>query len=87
MSATGIQSTPGHIHALPAAMQHAIAHTVGHSLHDVFLFAAPIALVGFLVVLSLRELPLRGRAHVPTPKDKEEKPCPSSAASSAPAST
>jgi EmrB/QacA subfamily drug resistance transporter len=83
LTATGIQSTPGHIHALPATVQHAIAQAVGSSLHDVFLVAAPIALVGFLVVLSLREQPLRGRAHAPTPK--EEKPCPSSPASSAPA--
>jgi hypothetical protein len=83
LTATGIQSTPGHIHALPATVQHAIAHAVGNSLQDVFLLAAPIALVGFLVVLSLREQPLRGRAPAPTPK--EEKPCPSSPASSAPA--
>ena len=86
VSATGIQSTPGHIHSLPPTLQHAIAHAVGHSLHNVFLVAAPIALVGFLVVLSLRELPLRGRGPAPTPKSpKEEKPCPSSPASSAPA--
>ena len=47
--------------------------------------AAPMALVGFVVVLTLRELPLRGPARVPTPTEKEEKPCPSSPASSAPA--
>jgi len=85
VSATGIQSTPGHIRSLPATVQHAIASAVGHSLQDVFLVAAPVALVGFLVVLTLRELPLRGRAPVPTPKETEEKPRPSSPASSAPA--
>jgi hypothetical protein len=35
---------------------------VGNSLHDVFLVAAPIALAGFLIVMFLRERPLRGRA-------------------------
>jgi EmrB/QacA subfamily drug resistance transporter len=77
VSATGIQSTPGHIHTLPTAVQHAIAHAVGNSLHDVFVTAAPIALIGFLVVLSLRELPLRGRTNETTQR-KEEPPCQSS---------
>lgn len=86
VTAAGIQSTPGHIHTLPAATQHAIAHAVGHSLHDVFLLAAPIALVGCVVVLSLRELPLRGRGPASTPtQTQQEKPCQSSPASSAPA--
>lgn len=85
VSATGIQSTPGHIHSLPPAVQHAIAHAVGQSLHGVFLAAAPIAFVGLVIVLTLREVPLRGRANVPAPKEEEEKPCPSSPASSAPA--
>jgi EmrB/QacA subfamily drug resistance transporter len=82
VSATGIQSTPGHIHALPAAMQHAIAHAVGHSLHDVFLIAAPVALIGFAVVLTLRELPLRGRTPTATAK-QEDQTCQSSETSSA----
>lgn len=61
ITATGIQSTPGRIHALAPAVQHGIANAVGNSLHDVFLVAAPIALAGFLIVLLLREQPLRGR--------------------------
>jgi MFS family permease len=80
VSATGIQSTPGHIHTLPVAMQHAIAHAVGNSLHNVFLLATPIALIGFLVVLTLREQPLRGRGQAPErdTQEKEEPPCQSS---------
>src|SRR6266536_4649461 len=58
----GIQASPGQIHALPAAVQHGIAQAVANSLHDVFLVAASIALAGFLVVLFLRERPLRGPA-------------------------
>src|SRR6266536_2242551 len=62
----GIQASPGRIHAFPAAVQHGIAQAVANSLHDVFLVAAPIALAGFLVVLFLRERPLRGPSQART---------------------
>jgi MFS family permease len=75
VTASGIQTTPGHIHSLPSPVQHAIAHAVGNSLHDVFLVGAPIAFIGVLVVLMLREQPLRGRTERPS---KEEKPSQSS---------
>jgi EmrB/QacA subfamily drug resistance transporter len=71
ITATGIQSTPGSIRKLAPAVQHGIAHAVGSSLHDVFLVAAPIALAGFVIVLLLRERPLRGREPAqpqPTPQ-------------------
>ena len=55
---------PGRIHALAPAVQHGIANAVGSSLSDVFLVAAPIALLGCLIVLLLREQPLRGRDQV-----------------------
>jgi hypothetical protein len=61
ITAAGIQTTPGRIHALAPSIQHQIAHAVGNSLHDVFLVAAPIALAGFLILLLLPEQPLRGR--------------------------
>jgi hypothetical protein len=61
ITATGIQATPARIHALAPAIQHGVAEAVGKSLHDVFLVAAPIALVGFVIVLLLPEQPLRGR--------------------------
>ncbi|HEY3945788.1 MAG TPA: MDR family MFS transporter [Solirubrobacteraceae bacterium] len=62
VSATGIQATPGRIHALAPSVQRGIAQAVGHSLHDVFLVAGPIALAGFLIVMVLRERPLRSRS-------------------------
>jgi predicted MFS family arabinose efflux permease len=74
ITAAGIQVTPGRIHALPAAVQHAIAHAVGNSLHDVFLVAAPIALAGFVVVMLLREKPLRGRASQPGQRPQAPEP-------------
>jgi predicted MFS family arabinose efflux permease len=60
VDAHGIQTSPGHIQALPVAVQHGIADSVADALHTVFLVAAPIAAVGFLVVLFLPERPLRG---------------------------
>ncbi len=85
ITATGIQTTPGAVHALHPAVQHAIAHAIGNSLHDVFLVAAPIALAGAVMVTLLPERPLRGRAdETPPPTPSQEKPhrqettCPSS---------
>jgi EmrB/QacA subfamily drug resistance transporter len=69
ITATGIQASPGRVHALAPAVQHGIAQAVGNSLHDVFLVAAPVAIVGFLVVTLLRERPLRGREQ-PAQSDK-----------------
>jgi MFS family permease len=65
ITATGIQATPGRIHALAPSIQHGIANAVGNSLHDVFLVAAPIALAGFVIALLLPEHPLRGRESAP----------------------
>jgi hypothetical protein len=36
-----------------------VAHAVAHSVDTVFLIATPIAALGFLVVLLLKEYPLR----------------------------
>ena len=80
ISATGIQTTPGRIRALDPGVQHAVAHAVGNSLHDVFLVAAPIALAGAVIVTLLPERPLRGREE-PKVKITEpggDQPCPSS---------
>lgn len=69
ITATGIQASPGQVHALAPAVQHGIAQAVGMSLHDVFLVAAPVAIVGFLVVTLLREQPLRGRKQASSPDE------------------
>ena len=66
ISARGIQATPGRIHALAPAVQHAVARALGSSLHDVFLVAAPIAFAGAVIVTLLPERPLRGRTTQPT---------------------
>jgi EmrB/QacA subfamily drug resistance transporter len=55
-----LQASPEALHSLPPAVQHGVAEAVAHSLQTVFLVAAPIAALGLLVVLFLREVPLRG---------------------------
>jgi EmrB/QacA subfamily drug resistance transporter len=71
ITASGIQATPGRIHALSPAVQQGIAHAVGHSLSDVFLLAAPIALIGFMIVTLLRERPLRTKAAATKPTTQQ----------------
>jgi MFS family permease len=70
ITATAIQVSPGRIHSLAPAVQHGVAQAVAHSLHDVFLVAAPIALAGMLIVTLLREQPLRGRGGAPAEPPK-----------------
>jgi len=60
VDAHGIQASPDRIRALPAAVQHGISLSVADALHAVFLTAAPVAALGFFVVLFLREYPLGG---------------------------
>ncbi len=51
--------TPGAIRDLPAPLRDAVLGGFADSLSDLYLIAVPIAIVGFLVVLLLPELPLR----------------------------
>ena len=59
VDAHGIQTSPDRIHSLAASVQHGVAQAVADALHGVFVVAAPIAAAGFVVVLLLRERPLR----------------------------
>ena len=59
LSPTVLQASPGTIHTLPPAVRDGVAQAVAHSVDTVFLIAAPIAAIGFLVVLFLKEYPLR----------------------------
>jgi MFS family permease len=61
ISPAGIQTSPGQIHALAPAIQHGVAHAVANALHEVFMVAAPIAIAGFLIVMLMKEKPLRAR--------------------------
>jgi EmrB/QacA subfamily drug resistance transporter len=70
IDAKSLQASPATLASMPAAVHHGVAEAVAHSLTTVFLVAAPIAALGFLVVLFLKEVPLRGPAG-PQPQAKE----------------
>jgi len=59
-----LQASPSQLRALPPAAHQAVVEAVAHSLHVVFLAAIPVALAAFVVVLFLRERPLRETAHI-----------------------
>jgi len=60
VDASRLQSGPGQIRNLPPTVRDRVVEAVAHSIHTVFLVATPIAALGLLVVLFLREYPLRG---------------------------
>jgi hypothetical protein len=59
LSPTVLQASPGMIHTMPLMVRDGVAQAVAHSVATVFLVATPIAALGFLVVLFLKEYPLR----------------------------
>jgi EmrB/QacA subfamily drug resistance transporter len=68
VDASGLQASPASLGALPAGLRDGIEAAVAHGLHTVFLVAAPVAAVALLVVLALREVPLRGPGGPPKAK-------------------
>jgi len=77
LSPTMVQASPGTIHTLPPAVRDGVAQAVAHAVGTVFLSAAPIAALGFLVVLMLKESPLRSWGQdgaSPLATDKEAAP-------------
>ena len=62
VDARSLQASPETLASMPATVHHGIAQAVAHSLDTVFLVGAPVAALGFLVVLFLKEVPLRGPA-------------------------
>jgi EmrB/QacA subfamily drug resistance transporter len=57
------QVTPAQLHRLPPAVHAGLVDAFSRSLHPVFLWAIPFTLAGFVIVLLLREIPLRERSH------------------------
>jgi EmrB/QacA subfamily drug resistance transporter len=62
----GLQASPESLRSMPPQVHEGVAQAVAHSLQTVFLVAAPIAALALLVVLFLRELPLRGPGGPPS---------------------
>jgi EmrB/QacA subfamily drug resistance transporter len=74
VDAAGLQASPETLHAMPAAVQDGVGAAVAHALQTVFLVAAPVAALGLLVVLFLREVPLRGPGRGGEPRPASEAP-------------
>ncbi len=60
-----LQSDPRGISALPPALRGPVLHAFASSITDVFLYAAPVALVAFALAWFLREDKLRGSVTAP----------------------
>ncbi len=57
-----ITSTPGALHKLPATTIAPLVHAYAQSLERVYIWAVPVAAIGFVVAIFLKEVPLRGTA-------------------------
>ncbi|MGH2674775.1 MAG: MDR family MFS transporter [Actinomycetota bacterium] len=55
---------PDAIAQLPTALHEAVVGGIAQAIQAVFLVAIPVAAVGFLLSLALREIPLRDTAHI-----------------------
>ncbi|MDQ4006133.1 MAG: MFS transporter [Actinomycetota bacterium] len=60
----GLQVTPERIASLPDSVRGSLVSAVAHAVDGVFMWAFPFAVVGFVLALALKELPLREHAHV-----------------------
>ncbi|QNS03040.1 MDR family MFS transporter [Streptomyces xanthii] len=60
----GAAQSPEGLHQLPAAAQGPIVDAYADSLHTVFLWTVPVALIGFVVALFLKQVALRDSARM-----------------------
>ncbi|MEU3981679.1 MDR family MFS transporter [Streptomyces sp. NPDC026672] len=65
VSADALQADPRGIGALPPALRPAALHAFSTSITDVFLYAAPVAVLGFLLAWFLKEDRLRASVTAP----------------------
>ncbi|MFI6929413.1 DHA2 family efflux MFS transporter permease subunit [Streptomyces sp. NPDC050287] len=65
VSVGALEADPRGIGALPAALRPPALHAYATSITDVFLYAAPVALLGFVLAWFLKEDPLRGSVTAP----------------------
>jgi EmrB/QacA subfamily drug resistance transporter len=93
-----LTSSPAAIHALPPAVSQGVIEAFSRSIHSVFLWAMPAALIGFALTWLLHEIPLREGAHVgveaeatliepepPVTEPRRERPEPSGVGEASPA--
>ncbi len=60
---TVLDAGPEALRRLPADVQAVVLDAFARALHVMFLVGVPVAVVGFVLILFLPELPLRGAAH------------------------
>ncbi|MFJ4789583.1 DHA2 family efflux MFS transporter permease subunit [Streptomyces sp. NPDC088794] len=65
ISADTLKSDPRGINSLPPALREPAVHAYASSITDVFLYAAPVALLGFVLAWFLKEDRLRGSVTAP----------------------
>jgi EmrB/QacA subfamily drug resistance transporter len=65
VSVGALESDPRGIAALPAPLRPPVLHAYASSITDVFLYAAPVALLGFVLAWLLKEDRLRGSVTAP----------------------
>ncbi|MDC2953101.1 MDR family MFS transporter [Streptomyces gilvifuscus] len=65
VSANALESDPRGIASLPSALRAPALHAYASAITDVFLYAAPVALLGFVLAWFLKEDPLRGSVTAP----------------------
>ncbi|MER5755079.1 MFS transporter [Streptomyces sp. NPDC002088] len=65
ISADSLKADPRGIAGLPAALRQPALHAYAASITDVFLYAAPVALLGFVLAWFLKEDRLRGSVTAP----------------------
>ena len=58
VSASDLRGSPAHILALPDGVRGPVIEAFARSIDSVFLFAVPFALLGFVLALRIREVPL-----------------------------
>jgi predicted MFS family arabinose efflux permease len=74
ISASGGQLDPTAVDKLPAVVKHDVFGAIAHAVDSVFIWAAPSAIVIFLLAWLIKEVPLRGRT--PAAPDPEQAPRP-----------
>ena len=59
-----LQGSPQTIRALPGPVRDGVVEAFARSIHSVFLWSVPLAALAFVIVLFMKEKPLRDEAHV-----------------------
>jgi len=74
ISTAALTGSPAQLRALPGPVLAGVIEAFARSLHTVFLWAVPVASIGFLAAWMLREIPLREHAHVGVVGEPEATP-------------